>query len=73
MSTNTPTHTVLCGRDYETADGEAKTSWTRIGAGWPTSDGKGISIVLDLLPRDGRILVRERDEEESEETDISSS
>jgi len=40
--------------------GEGKKGiWTRIGAAWPTKDGKGLSIQLDALPLDGRLILIE--------------
>lgn len=43
-----------------------KAFWTRIGACWPTRDGKGFSIVLDLVPINGAsIAMREPQPDES--------
>ena len=36
-----------------------KAIWTRIGAAWPHSTGSGLSIQLDALPIDGRIVLTE--------------
>jgi hypothetical protein len=36
-----------------------KAIWTRIGAGWPHGSGNGLSIQLDALPLDGRIVLTE--------------
>jgi hypothetical protein len=33
-----------------------KDIWTRIGAAWPHGSGNGLSIQLDALPMDGRIV-----------------
>jgi hypothetical protein len=33
--------------------------WTRIGAAWPHGSGNGLSIQLDALPLDGRIVLTE--------------
>jgi|TARA_R110000772_G_scaffold156942_6_gene268188 hypothetical protein len=32
--------------------------WTKVGAAWPHRDGKGLSIQLDTLPINGRIVLR---------------
>ncbi|WP_417595759.1 hypothetical protein [Parasphingorhabdus sp.] len=32
--------------------------WTKVGAAWPHRDGKGLSIQLDILPINGRIVLR---------------
>lgn len=31
--------------------------WTKIGAAWNTESGKALSVVLDVLPTDGRFLL----------------
>jgi hypothetical protein len=51
-----PTHLAYHVRDR----GEGKKGfWTRIGAAWAHSDGKGFNIQLDsLVPLDGSITVR---------------
>lgn len=41
------------------AEGEGKTRWMRIGAGWLHGDGKGMNLVLDALPLGGRLVLRE--------------
>jgi hypothetical protein len=32
--------------------------WTRIGAAWPHADGKGLNLVIETVPLDGRITLR---------------
>lgn len=49
-----PTHALF----HVTEGKDDKNHWVRIGAAWPHKDGKGMSISLDLLPRDGRISMR---------------
>ena len=52
--TKLPTHAL-----FHVTDGkDDKAHWVRIGAAWPHKDGKGMSLQLDLLPRDGRIAMR---------------
>ena len=34
-----------------------KGNWTRIGAAWPNSDGKGFSCKFDLMPINGADIV----------------
>ena len=36
-----------------------KAIWTRIGAAWPHGSGNGLSIQLDAMPLDGRIVLTE--------------
>ena len=42
--------------------GDAKAFWTRIGSAWSHDDGKGFTILADVIPLDGRIVVRPRTE-----------
>ena len=50
-----PTHIAYHVRDRKGKKG----FWTRIGAAWPTKDGKGFNIQLDgFVPLDGRITLR---------------
>lgn len=59
--TNKPTHIVYHARAFEGEGGEPRSFWTRVGAAWENKDGKGLSLVLDLLPADGRLVVRTAD------------
>jgi hypothetical protein len=34
--------------------------WQRIGQAWPHEKGAGLTVVLDLMPLDGRIILLER-------------
>ena len=67
---NTPTYIAYHVRDTnagETGEKPARPDgrsggrgiWTRIGAAWANKDGKGLNLVLDLLPIDGRLVLRE--------------
>lgn len=38
-------------------DGE-DASWSRIGAAWKHKDGDGFSIKLEMMPLNGRIVMR---------------
>jgi hypothetical protein len=39
--------------------GEGKAAiWTPIGAAWPNQDGKGFNVTCDLVPLQGRIVMR---------------
>ena len=51
-----PTHYVYHVRN---GDESSKGYWTKIGAVWPHRDDKGFNIDLELIPIDGRIVVRE--------------
>lgn len=54
-ASKSPSHVAYQVRDR----GEkGKGFWTRIGAVWPHSDGKGFNVQLDNIPLDGRIVLR---------------
>ena len=36
-----------------------KTFWQKIGACWPHQDGKGLSLQLEVLPINGRVVLRQ--------------
>lgn len=42
----------------EAKDGKGKGFWTRIGAAWSHEDGEGFNVQIDLLPIDGKIVLR---------------
>jgi hypothetical protein len=48
-------------RAYHVREGKDDTSyWSRpIGAVWQHEDGKGFNVQLDMMPLDGRIVLRE--------------
>ena len=54
-----PTYLVYQVR--ENAD-SGKGYWTRLGAAWRHQDGKGFNLVLDAMPLDGRLTLREPDQ-----------
>ena len=44
---------------YQVRDREGKKGyWTRIGGAWAHNDGKGLNIQLEVVPLDGRIVLR---------------
>lgn len=49
---------VLTVREYTTATGEKKSSWTRVGVMFQARNGDGFSIMLDALPIDGKLVCR---------------
>ena len=40
--------------------------WQRIGCAYPHDSGQGLTVVLDLMPVDGRIVLLERDAADDE-------
>ncbi len=62
---NKPTHYVYHVAEKEQTEGEEKRGfWTKIGAAWAHGDGKGFTLAIDLLPLNGRIVLREPREDE---------
>ncbi|MDL2351220.1 MAG: hypothetical protein QFC78_00045 [Pseudomonadota bacterium] len=33
--------------------------WTKVGAAWPHRDGKGLTLILSVIPMNGQIVLRE--------------
>jgi hypothetical protein len=33
--------------------------WTKVGAAWPHRDGKGMSLILSVIPMNGQIVLRQ--------------
>jgi len=48
-----------CYIAYQVSKGGQKSYWTRIGVAFAHKDGKGFNIVLESLPIDGKISLRE--------------
>lgn len=63
---NTPAYIAYHVKETAAGDnGDKRGVWTRVGAAWPNKDGKGFHVVLDVMPLDGRLILRapmERDE-----------
>lgn len=38
--------------------------WTRIGAAYPHETGVGLTVLLDAVPKDGRIILLERHDDD---------
>ena len=55
---NKPTHIVYHVKDVPDDDGDQRGYWTKVGAAWANKDARGLSIVLDVMPFDGRLVVR---------------
>ncbi len=65
---NKPTHFVYTITERQQDGNEEKRDfWTKIGAAWPHSDGKGFSLNLDALPMNDRLVLREPEEKEVKE------
>ncbi len=55
---NAPTHIA-----YRVNKGGEKSYWSRIGVAFAHKDGKGFNVILESLPIDGKITLREVSEE----------
>lgn len=55
--TKTVDYVVLTSKEVKQGN-ETKTFFQRIGVGFKTKDGKGISVVLNCLPINGRLLIK---------------
>ena len=53
-TTKKPSHEVF--QVLET--GSEKSYWNRIGAAWQHEDGAGLNVMLNVLPLDGRLVIR---------------
>ena len=63
---NNPTYIAYHVKDTNAGENGEKRGgvWTRIGAAWVNKDGKGFNLVLDVMPLDGRVTLREPSERE---------
>jgi len=62
---NSPSYIAYHVKDTTAGEnGEKRGVWTRIGAAWQNKDGKGFNLVLDVMPLDGRVILREPSERE---------
>lgn len=48
------------------AEGQDDTFWLNIGAAFPHKDAKGYNLVLQAMPLDGKLVIREVSEPEPE-------
>jgi hypothetical protein len=63
---NTPAYIAYHVKDTTAGEsGEKRGVWTKVGAAWANKDGKGFSVVLDVIPLDGRLMLREPLERDS--------
>jgi hypothetical protein len=57
---NTPAYIAYHVKETNAGEhGEKRGVWTRVGAAWPNKDGKGFNVVLDVMPLNGRLILRE--------------
>lgn len=43
---------------WTVTDKPGGTYWQKLGAGWHHRDGKGLTVQLDAMPIDGRVVLR---------------
>ena len=53
---------VLIAYSVKRSRNPKRTYWRRIGEAYPHDEGAGLTVVLDVLPLDGRIILLERNE-----------
>jgi hypothetical protein len=61
-----PTHRAYALLERKNSAGEADTFWLNIGSVFPHKDGKGYNVLLDALPIDGKLSIREIKADEDE-------
>ena len=54
---NKPTYIAYAVRNFE-KDGKPDSSWSPIGVAFMHKDGKGVDLVLDAVPLNGRAVMR---------------
>ena len=54
----TERYDVFVVENFQTHQGEDRSSWTRVGVAFPHDDGKGFSVQLKALPVDGKLVIR---------------
>ena len=59
-----PSHKAYVVEDRSEGD-DNDAFWTRIGSAWPHKDGKGLNIVLQAVPTNGRLVLREYTDEDA--------
>jgi hypothetical protein len=52
---------VLIAYGVKKASGTKRNIWHRIGQAFPHDQGAGLTVVLDVLPLDGRVILLEPD------------
>lgn len=57
---------VLIAYSPQRRAGGTKTYWQRIGRAYPHETGAGLTVVLDAIPFDGRIVLLELDDDDHE-------
>lgn len=63
---NGPTHRVYTLIPRKADKGEEDNFWLNIGSAFEHGDGKGYNLVLEALPLDGKLVLREVKEPEPE-------
>lgn len=53
---------VLIAYSVQRRGGGKRSWWQRIGAAYPHEQGAGLTVVLDVLPLDGRVILLELDD-----------
>lgn len=57
----------LIGYSVKDRGPDKDAAWNRVGAAWMHRDGKGMELLLDATPVDGKVTLREQRREEFKE------
>jgi len=55
---------VLIAYSAKRSERTGKRSWIRIGRAWPHAKGAGLTVQLDFMPLDGRVVLLELNEKD---------
>ena len=64
VSGGKPSHKAYVVEDRGEGD-DNDAFWTRIGSAWPHKDGKGLNVVMQAVPTNGRLVLREYTDEDA--------
>ena len=57
---------VLIAYGVKQATNAKRNIWLRIGEAYPHAEGAGLTVILNVMPRDGKIILLERDTADDE-------
>lgn len=63
-----PTHRAYTVKRIDHSSEQSRSLWTPIGAAWPLKSGNGFKLKLDATPINGEIILLDRTEEPSDDT-----
>lgn len=63
-----PTHRAYTAKTISHQGDQPRSLWTPIGAAWPLKSGNGFKLKLDATPINGEIILLDRTQEPSDDT-----